>query len=216
MKVLTFDLECRRSPSDPGIGWKNYDAMGISFACAYLDWLDEYRLYTEDDLLLLVADMLEADVITGFNILKFDFPLLEAAILRNGWRVVSGWGSILAKVYDPMQEICLALRVTIPKGWNLDNVAKSNLTITKNGDGAHAPKLYAEQKWGRLGTYVIQDVKVEWHLFRHCRRHGSLKNIFIKMGEPVVVELKQMAALLERFPLWDAGPVEIAAKAAAT
>lgn len=202
MRVLTFDLETMRNPADKEVGWKNYEAMGISFACAYLSWVDEYRLYTEDDLLLLVADMLEADVITGFNITNFDFPLLEATLLRKGWRLIRGWDGVMKKVYDPMRDICATLNVHIPRGWNLDNVAKSNLTITKNGDGAHAPKLYAEQKWGRLGTYVIQDVRVEWHLFQHCRKHKTLKNVFIKMGEPVVVELKQMAALLERFPGW--------------
>ena len=197
MKTLCFDLETRENPAV--VGWRNYEKQGISFACAYLDWVDEYHLYTEDDLVLLIASMCDADVITGFNILNFDFPLLQATCARNGVRILEGWDSFIAKSYDPMTDICEALGVKIPKGWNLDNIAKSNLTVCKNGDGAKAPGLYQSGQWGRLGSYVIQDVKTETHLFRHCRDKRALQNNFIKMGEAVSVPLPRMDALCEKF-----------------
>ncbi len=201
MKVLCFDKETRANPGI--VGWKNYTGMGVSFACAYLDWVDEYRLYTEEDMPLLLTDMLAADVVTGFNILNFDIPLFKATLEKVGWRVVDGWDTMLAKLYDPMQDICEALGVKIPKGWNLDNVAKSNLTICKNGNGADAPGLFERQAWGRLGTYVIQDVKVEYHLFKFCRANLRLHNTFIKPGETVTIPLAGMKRLLEKFPNWN-------------
>jgi DEAD/DEAH box helicase domain-containing protein len=207
MKVLCFDKETRLNPAV--VGWKNFAGMGVSFACAYLDWLDEYRLYTEEDLPLLCKDMLEADVVTGFNIVNFDLPLLWATLERIGWRILEGKELILAKVYDVMQDICESTGMAIPKGWKLDNVAKSNLTICKNGDGAYAPVLYEKGQWGRLATYVIQDVKVEYHLFRNCRAHLRLHNIFITPGVDKVIELPQMKRLLEKFPNWESNGITL-------
>lgn len=179
-------------------GWKNFDAMGIGVAVAYLDWLDEYHVYSEDDLPILVAAMVDAEVISGFNISRFDLPLVEATLKRTGVRIIEGWESLLAKVYDPMLDVCASLGVQVPRGWNLQNIAKSNLSIIKNGDGADAPALYQAGKHARLATYCIQDVRVETHLFRHCRDYRNLKNRFIKMGEEVVVPLRQMDALAKR------------------
>ena len=80
--IITFDLEiqkCIPNKKEPVLpdrqyceSWKDYAGMGISFGCAYLAWLDQYKLYGENqkDLAGMLLCMTQADLIVGFNIKK--------------------------------------------------------------------------------------------------------------------------------------------------
>jgi len=195
-RVLTFDLEIRKLiPGKDGLrktgfnycdGWNDKINMGISFGAAYLDWVDEYRIYGEENIGKLINDMEESDIITGYNIIGFDMPLLSETWARVWAAGVRDTKTLdpekppqipQDKVYDPFHDIKKSLGNNYPKGWNLDNVAKSNLPdICKNGDGAMAPILFQQGRIAELATYVIQDVKVEKELFRYCWENGTLKN----------------------------------------
>lgn len=165
-------------------------------ACAFLSWKKEYRFYLESELDQLLVDMAFADVITGFNILGYDIPLLKATFLRCGFRVLNGWDVIEKKCYDPFVEICRALGVTIPKGWKLENIAKSNLSIQKNGEGAMAPELWRTKQIGKLFSYVLRDVEVEHALFLHCRDKKELSNTCIEPHK--TIRLAGMHELCEK------------------
>ncbi len=176
MNVLVFDLETRNNPAE--VGWKNFAEQGISYGCAWLSGCDEFRLYGEDRLHLLIEDMVQADLIVGFNILDFDMPLLKATAERVNDTPIpdQAWEPLLAKCYDILDDIRGALGTKFAKGWRLDDVAKATLTCKKNGDGALAPALWADGKHGELCTYVLQDVKVERELWRHVLAHGQVFN----------------------------------------
>lgn len=196
MKVLVWDLECRENPAEKG--WRNYKDHGISIGCAFLDWINEYRFYYEDNIAELVNDLDLADVISGFNILNYDFNLLSATMERIGCFPENGFDHLLEKTYDPYQDICRALKVKIPGGWKLENLALSNLSIQKNGNGADAPGLYKNGDFDTLKSYVKRDVEVEYALFKYCREHGTLTNNFLGLS-PVTIQLSGMASLLEKF-----------------
>jgi DEAD/DEAH box helicase domain-containing protein len=185
MKVLVFDLETRNNPGAPEIGWRNFPAQGISYGCAWLSWCDEFRLYGEDTIHILAEDMQKADLITGFNILDFDLPLLRATIERvtNGNSTLD-IPALLPKVYDILDDIREALGTKYAKDWRLDDVAKACLSCQKNGDGAMAPELWAQGRHAELCTYVLQDVKVERELWRHVLAHGFVTN---RLGGPALV-----------------------------
>lgn len=178
MNVLVFDLETRENPGAPEIGWKNFTAQGISYGCAHLSGCDEFRLYGEDNLEMLIGDMAEADLIVGFNILDFDMPLLRATVerVRGAGIPQDIWDVLLAKCYDVLDDIREALGTKYAKGWRLTNVAQENLSIDKNGDGAMAPDLWKNGKHAELCTYVIQDVKVERELWRYVLEQGQVWN----------------------------------------
>ncbi|HLP42024.1 MAG TPA: hypothetical protein VK465_10995 [Fibrobacteria bacterium] len=187
MNVLVFDLETRESP--PEVGWKNFAAQGISYGCAWLSGCDEFRLYGEDTIYKLVSDMADADLIVGFNIIDFDMPLLRATYDRvfPGQYAPADWEHLSAKCYDVLADIRQALGTPYAKGWKLDQVAESNLSCKKNGDGAMAPELWKAGRHAELCTYVLQDVKVERELWHHVLMHGTVKNKFV---EPRVLELR--------------------------
>ncbi len=205
MKVATFDLETRENPAV--CGWKNYAAMGISFGCIHSDWNDESLVFGEDEILQAIEVMREADVITGFNILGFDNPLLKATLDRLEI-AVEDWTVLVEKCYDPFNCVKIATKSQIPKGWKLDNIAKSVLTVCKSGDGAEAPGLWQRGEHETLRSYVKQDVVVESELFKYCRKHKTLTNNFISIL-PVTVGLVGMRALCEKFAWVEAEGLEI-------
>lgn len=197
MNVLTFDLETRQNPGE--IGWKNFTGMGISYACAHLEGPDEYRLYGEANIMDLVRDMGRADLIVGFNILEFDLPLLSATVERVYKPIPPDyWNQITAKTYDILADIREALGTKFAKGWKLDQVAESNLTCRKNGDGALAPGLWKDGKHVELCSYVLQDVYVERSLWEHVLAHGFVKNKFANPGH---LELTQVQRFRARTPV---------------
>lgn len=176
MNVLVFDLETRNNPAE--VGWKNFAAQGISYGCAWLSGCDEFRLYGEERLNLLIDDMFAADLIVGFNILDFDMPLLRATAERVDGVAIqdSRWDLLLVKCYDMLDDIREALGTKFAKGWRLQQVAAANLGCNKNGDGAEAPQLWLDGKHAELCTYVLQDVKVERELWRYVLEQGQVWN----------------------------------------
>lgn len=192
MKVLTWDLECKENPAIGG--WKNYEAMGISFGCFHTDWDGKLHVFDEGALGDLTDAMQEADLITGFNILGFDFPLLFAI-----WRLVRGKAmddilrsSMLRKAYDVLADIRETAGNPFLKGWKLDNVAKANLKAQKSGDGADAPGLWKSGRHDELCSYVKQDVVVERELFEVCRDTGVLVNPGFKPDLLKLVQAKRL------------------------
>ncbi len=182
MNVIVFDLETRESP--PEVGWKNFAAQQISYGCAWLSSCDEFRLYGEDTIHKLAEDLHAADCIVGFNVLDFDLPLLKATLERvTDGRASLDIEAMRPKVYDILADIRKALGTQFAKGWKLDQVAESNLTCKKNGDGAMAPELWKAGRHAELCTYVLQDVKVERELWRHVLEHGMVRNKFAQPAE---------------------------------
>lgn len=175
MKVLVFDLEIRNNPAE--VGWRNFAEQGISYGCAWLSWVDEFRLYGEETTGDLIRDMGEANLIVGFNILDFDMPLLKATHERVHSEIdPEAWGKLYTKTYDILDDIREALGTKFAKGWRLDDVAKACLPCQKNGDGALAPQLWKDGRHAELCTYVLQDVKVERELWRHVLNTGWVCN----------------------------------------
>lgn len=176
MNILVFDLEIRENPDK--VGWANKAAMGISYGCAWLSSCDEFRLYGEDNLVSLYGDMLQADLVVGFNIIDFDLPLLRATLERLKQPIDDArWARlVMENTYDVLADIREAIGTKFAKGWKLEDVARENLACQKNGDGADAPRLWQEGRHAELCTYVLQDVKVERELWRRVLEQGQLWN----------------------------------------
>jgi hypothetical protein len=76
--IVVFDLEIKAVIDKVNVGWKDYHKMGVSVGCAYNYLTDDYSVYCDDNLLDLVEMINKCELLTGFNIIGFDIPLLEA------------------------------------------------------------------------------------------------------------------------------------------
>ena len=74
---VDFDVETRRSAAEVG-GWNRADRMGVSIAVAYDSKADDYFAYQQEELPALFEKLRAADLVVGFNSLRFDYSVLSA------------------------------------------------------------------------------------------------------------------------------------------
>ena len=74
--IVYFDLETQKSAADVG-GWDRKRDMKISVGVTFSTGDDQYRIYPEDKVADLVKQLMRADLVVGFNILRFDYEVLN-------------------------------------------------------------------------------------------------------------------------------------------
>ena len=70
-----FDLETQRSANDVG-GWDKKADMLMSVGVTYSTTRGNYRIYTEDDVQELIEELVNADLVVGYNHIYFDYQVL--------------------------------------------------------------------------------------------------------------------------------------------
>src|SRR5689334_2452128 len=74
--IVYFDLETQKSADEVG-GWDKIREMRMSVGVTYSTARQEYRIYGEKQVDDLVRDLQRADLVIGFNNLRFDYEVLH-------------------------------------------------------------------------------------------------------------------------------------------
>ena len=183
MDHIVVDVEIKKTIEQAG-GWNNTHLLGVACACVWEHGTGRMRVYgdTEDELVSLRGRLEDADRITGFNIWKFDFPVIYGLPGRE--RVEA----LRPKCDDLLVRIWKALGLDpygfskAHGGWGLDAVASATLSASKIGNGAHAPVWYQEGRHAAVHNYCADDVALERDLGLFIDRYGFV----IGKGEQVV------------------------------
>ncbi len=184
MDHVVVDGEIARTVEEVG-GWDNTNLMGGAVACLWEEKTGRVRVYGPDDAPALRERLLDADRISGFNIWKFDFPVIWSvpapAWLAGDERHVSPQliAALLPKTDDILRRIWLALGLNPDKfypkthgGYPLERVARSTLGVGKIGNGADAPKWYQAGLVQKVVNYCADDVAIERDLATFIDRYG--------------------------------------------
>ncbi|MGD8374956.1 MAG: DUF1998 domain-containing protein [Acidobacteriota bacterium] len=158
---LAFDLETRRGAADVG-GWGHVDRMGLALAVVQDLDTGAVRSYREEQVKDLILDLLTADLVVGYNVLRFDYRVLEAYASRGALRRVP--------TLDLLQQIhgVLGFRV------KLDDLARATLGRAKSADGLQSLEWFRQGRMDLIEEYCRQDVAVTADLYRFGRTHGYL------------------------------------------
>ncbi len=170
--AVIFDLEIKNVIDGDQITWDDKHKMGISVGVARIFGSGETMVFMDDNLSEL-ADLLEkAPLISGFNIIGFDIPLLEATLGRK---------LNLNKIYDMLEvsrrSVGWSEGKYFPKGLRLNDHLSGIFDDKKTEDGADAPIFWQEKKLGRLISYCVADVHRETKLFAHMQNQGWVKTL---------------------------------------
>jgi DEAD/DEAH box helicase domain-containing protein len=170
--IVVYDVEIQKNPEECSQGWKSYNEMGISVACAF-DYREmRFRVFMEDNIKSLGDRLNETGtLVVGFNHVRFDNAVLRGsgctlkpdADLRNFDMLLASRDA--AKV-DPFV-----------KGFKLDDHLKALNLPMKTADGLLALKLWKEKKIGELVDYCMNDVTTEKNLFEFIMQTGMLATI---------------------------------------
>jgi DEAD/DEAH box helicase domain-containing protein len=173
---VVVDVEIQKTIEETPGGWDATDKLGVAVACLYEFRGDRMRIFGPEDVDALKDRLLSADRISGFNIYRFDFPVIWGLPGRE--RVVL----LKDKTNDLLMRIWQALGLEedkfsdLHKGWGLDVVVKGTLGKGKIGYGGDAPKWYQAGQWGRVANYCADDVALERDLAVFVDRYGYVVN----------------------------------------
>lgn len=157
--VIVFDIETQNAFMDVGRG--NYDKLHLSIAVAYFYKTDTYEVYTEDNIYELLSYFKEADLVVGFNIKGFDYPVLEGY-----------FGESLDDIstLDMLEEV----HRSIGRRIKLDYLAEATLGNKKTANGLVAIKFWKDGRIEELTEYCKHDVKLTKELYEYGKAHGYL------------------------------------------
>jgi DEAD/DEAH box helicase domain-containing protein len=161
MNVLFFDVETQRSFDEVG-GRHNIRKLGLSAAVTYSSADETFRHYTEETVAELIADLKAADLVVGFNVLRFDYEVLRAYTDDP----LDGIPTV-----DMLDHIHKRLGFRV----SLDNLAGATLKAAKSADGLQAVRWYKEGRMQEILDYCQQDVEVTRQLYEYGQQNKHLK-----------------------------------------
>jgi len=155
--IVFFDLETQRSFQEVG-GRHNISRLGLSVAVTYSTADGGYRYYTEDNVDELIEELKAADLIVGFNVVRFDYEVLRAYTDYPLHRLPT---------VDMLEDVYRVLGFRL----SLDALASATLGITKSADGMQAIRWWRQGRTQELFDYCRQDVEVTRQLYEFGRQH---------------------------------------------
>jgi DEAD/DEAH box helicase domain-containing protein len=158
--VLIFDLETQRSAAEVG-GWDCADRMGLALGVVYDVQRGSYRTYYEADVDKLLVDLLSADRVVGFNIDRFDLPVLSGYTEADLTRI---------STLDMLSEVNRVLGYRL----SLAHLSEVNLGESKSGEGMQSLIWWKQGRIDLIEQYCRKDVELTWRLFERGFAQGHL------------------------------------------
>ncbi len=169
---VVVDVEIQKTIEELPNGWDDTHLMGVAVACVYEFKTNRFRIYGPDDVDDLKERLLAADRISGYNIWRFDFPVIWGLPSRE--RVPR----LQPKTNDMLLRIWRSLGLSLETftkahgGWKLDQVSRATLGIGKIGNGADAPKWWKAGLHMKVANYCADDVAIERDLAQFIDEFG--------------------------------------------
>lgn len=178
MNTVTLDVETKRWFK--GGEKRDHRKLGVSFVGVYEEGEDRLHGFFEGEISKLWPIVEKADLIIGYNILKFDYPVLAPYYSGDLYKL-------------PTLDLMVAAQEAVGFRLKLNDLAKATLGERKNRPGSEAVWLYEQGKLNELAQYCLNDVKLTYSLYATVR-HGQPLKFFNEKGEE-----KEFRLDLERF-----------------
>jgi len=161
MNVAFFDVETQKSFDEVG-GRHNIRKLGLSAAVIYSTADDAFHHYTEETVANLIADLKAADLVVGFNVLRFDYEVLRAYTDDKLDSIPT---------VDMLDHVHKRLGFRV----SLDNLAGASLGTSKSADGLQAVRWYKQGRIQEILDYCQQDVEVTRQLYEYGKKNKHVK-----------------------------------------
>lgn len=157
---LVIDIETQKSFKE--VGKSKLEKLKISCLGVYDYLTDQYYAYEEKEIMQFEKRLREADLVIGFNIRRFDMPVLAPYLFSS---------------IDTIPILDLLEDVEKARGHraSLDSIAGPTLKQHKSGNGADALILFKENKMDELKRYCLEDVRLTKEVFEYGCREGKVQ-----------------------------------------
>lgn len=160
MSILIFDLETQKSAEEVG-GWRNIHLLRLSVGVTLDLDTNEYRVYFEKDATTLVDDLFRAELVVGFNVIRFDYQVLSFYDRRNFAEIPTL--DMLDHIYQRY-----GFRVSLEKA------AQGTLNAGKSANGLMAIEWYKQGQLEKIAEYCKRDVEVTRDLYLYGKEHQQI------------------------------------------
>lgn len=166
--VVYFDVETQRSADEVG-GWGNIARMGLSVGVTYHSARNEYRIYGESQVDDLIRELQRADLIVGFNNLRFDYEVLH------------GYTALDLRQL-PTLDMLVDLQNRLQHRLSLDAIVTATFGVEKTAEGMQAIEWFRQGRLMDIAEYCCYDVKLTRmvHEYGVQNRQVHYKNRFGK------------------------------------
>jgi DEAD/DEAH box helicase domain-containing protein len=158
--IVYFDLETQKSAQEVG-GWDKISLMGMSIGVLYSTARNEYRIYGEKQVDDLIRDLQRADLVVGFNNLRFDYEVLH------------GYTPLDLRQL-PTLDMLVELQNQLQHRLSLDSIATATFGVEKTAEGMQALDWYKQGKLLEIAEYCCFDVKLTRLVHEYGVQHRQL------------------------------------------
>ncbi len=159
--AIVFDLETQDAFQDVGGHFPERLRMSVAVIYNTADRL--YTRYTEVDAAALAEELSKTDLVVGYNLLGFDYPVLQ--------KYAPGVDLAQLPTLDMMLEVQKRLGFRL----KLDMLATATLQSGKSADGLQAVQWWREGRIDELFEYCRQDVEVTYKLYEFGKQNRFLQ-----------------------------------------
>ena len=173
--IVYFDVETQKSADEVG-GWNNIRAMRMSVGVTFSTARGGYTIYGERQVNDLLADLQRADLVVGFNNLRFDYEVLH------------GYTSFdLTQL--PTLDMLVELQATLNHRLSLDSIATATFGVEKTAEGLQAIEWFKQGKLAEIAEYCCYDVKITKLVHEYGVQHKQL-HYHNRFGKKLTVPVK--------------------------
>ena len=144
--IVYFDLETQKSADEVG-GWDQISRMGMSVGVTYSTARQGYTIYSEHHVHDLVKELQRADLVVGFNNLRFDYEVLHGYTMLDLRQL-------------PTLDMLVDLQNRLEHRLSLDAIATATFGVEKTSEGLQAIEWFKEGKLLDIAEYCCYDVKI--------------------------------------------------------
>jgi hypothetical protein len=173
--IVYFDLETQQSADDVG-GWNRIGRMGMSVGVTYSTTRGGYRIYDEKQVNDLITELQRADLVVGFNIVRFDYEVL------HGYTPLD-----LNQL--PTLDMMVDLVNKLQHRLSLDSIANATFGVEKTAEGMQAIQWFKQGKLLEIAEYCCYDVKLTKLVHEYGARYRQLR-YSNRFGKKLTVPVK--------------------------
>jgi DEAD/DEAH box helicase domain-containing protein len=173
--IVYFDLETQKSAEEVG-GWDHINRMGLSIGVTYSTAQGAYTIYGEKQVSDLLTELQRADLVVGFNNLRFDYEVLH------------GYTSFDLRQL-PTLDMLVELQNELRHRLSLDSIATATFGVEKTAEGLQAIQWFKEGKLLDIAEYCCYDVKITRLVHEFGVQHHQL-HYHNRFGKKMTVPVK--------------------------
>jgi hypothetical protein len=173
--LVYFDLETQKSADEVG-GWGKISSMRMSVGVTYSTARGDYRIYGEKQVDDLLNELQRADLVVGFNHLRFDYEVLH------------GYTSMDLRQL-PTLDMMIELQNTLQHRLSLDSIATATFGVEKTAEGLQAIEWFRAGRLLDVAEYCCYDVKLTKLVHEYGAAHKQL-HYHNRFGKKMTVPVK--------------------------